>query len=201
HIITTRPERDWVPRGYRDEGPARVRIEVRGGDVRDLDIHVGGEWRDIDAARDLGDVPAEEAATFFLTLARNGRAGVAEDAVFPATIARGVDPWPAILGLARDRTRPEDVRESAMFWIGQEAGQKVAAELESVVNDSSEDVELRKKAVFALTQRPDPECVPILLRLARTHPDPEVRGAVFFWLAQKDDPRVLDLFEEILLGG
>jgi HEAT repeat protein len=53
--------------------------------------------------------------------------------------------------------------------------------------------------VFALSQRPQSEGVPILIRLARTDRDPEIRRDALFWLGQSNDPRALDLFEELLV--
>jgi HEAT repeat protein len=52
--------------------------------------------------------------------------------------------------------------------------------------------------VFALSQRPDEEGVPALIRIARTHRHPELRRQALFWLGQSGDPRALTLFEEIL---
>ena len=66
------------------------------------------------------------------------------------------------------------------------------------VSDSEEDRELRKHAVFALSQRPRDEAVPELVRIARTHRDPEIRKTAMFWLGQSGDPRAIALFEEIL---
>jgi hypothetical protein len=40
--------------------------------------------------------------------------------------------------------------------------------------------------------------VPALIRVARTNKDPELRKTALFWLGQSEDPRALDLFEEIL---
>jgi hypothetical protein len=40
--------------------------------------------------------------------------------------------------------------------------------------------------------------VPILIRIAKTNKDPEIRRRALFWLGQSDDPRALALFEEIL---
>jgi HEAT repeat protein len=58
---------------------------------------------------------------------------------------------------------------------------------------------VQEHAVFALSQLPDKEGVPILIRVAQTHDSPSVRKKAMFWLGQSDDPRVLALFEEILL--
>ena len=56
----------------------------------------------------------------------------------------------------------------------------------------------RDQAVFALSQRPNKEGVPALIRIVRTNRDPEIRKKALFWLAQSQDPRALDLIEELL---
>jgi hypothetical protein len=52
--------------------------------------------------------------------------------------------------------------------------------------------------VFALSQRPADEGVPVLIRIARTNRHPELRKTALFWLGQSADPRALTLFEELL---
>jgi HEAT repeat protein len=52
--------------------------------------------------------------------------------------------------------------------------------------------------VFALSQRPQEEGVPVLIRIARTNPHGEIRKSAIFWLGQSEDPRALALFEELL---
>jgi HEAT repeat protein len=74
----------------------------------------------------------------------------------------------------------------------------VAAALDSIVRDARGDREVRQKAIFALSQRSNDEGVPALIRIARNNPDPELRKTALFWLGQSEDPRAVDLFEEIL---
>jgi hypothetical protein len=201
HSIITHDDEDddWTWRSDCEEGPARVSLHVRDGSVRRLRVRVGGAVRGVrEEDVDLGDVPPAEAAAFLLDLARTGRASVAEDAVLAATLADEVEVWPDLLEIARDRDRPQDVRESAIFWLGQAAGEAATRGLESVVGDTEEDIELREHAVFALSQRPANQCVPALSEIARTNRYPELRRSALFWLAQHDDPRVIALFEEIL---
>ena len=57
---------------------------------------------------------------------------------------------------------------------------------------------MKKKAVFALTQLPKDEGVPLLIQVARTNRNPVVRKQAIFWLGQSKDPRALRFFEEIL---
>ena len=40
--------------------------------------------------------------------------------------------------------------------------------------------------------------MPLLIRVARTHPQPEVRKKAMFWLGQSKDARALAFFEEVL---
>lgn len=179
-----------------EPGPARVLLTVRDGEVRSLDTRVGGRWKEGTGAADMGMIDPSEASTYLLSLAAKMRDD-GEDAVFAATIARGVAVWPDLLRLARDRKVPEDTRTAAVFWLGQAAGDAATAALDSIVVEPG-DREVRKAAVFALSQRPENEGVPALLRVARTHPDPQLRRDAMFWLGQSEDPRALELFEEVL---
>ena len=70
--------------------------------------------------------------------------------------------------------------------------------LDSIASDKGGELEIRKQAVFALSQRPADESVPALIRIARTSPHREVRKSALFWLGQSGDPRALALFEELL---
>ena len=58
--------------------------------------------------------------------------------------------------------------------------------------------EVKKQAVFALSQLPRGEGVPLLIDLARTNANPVVRKQAYFWLGQSKDSRALSFFEEVL---
>jgi hypothetical protein len=89
-----------------------------------------------------------------------------------------------------------DLRRHALFWVGQIAGERGRGVLESALESS--DDEVAEQAVFAISQRPSDESVPILLRVAREHKNREVRKKAIFWLGQSDDPRALAFFKEML---
>ncbi len=65
--------------------------------------------------------------------------------------------------------------------------------------EESEDVDVKKSAVFAISQLPKEKAVPILIDIARTNKSPSVRKNAIFWLGQKDSDEALKFFEEILL--
>ena len=183
-----------------DPGPVRVVLRVRGGEVRDIDTYVGGRWRTGgEGVTDLGTVPALEAAQYLIGLAERRGGGVGEDAILPAMLAEGALVWPDLLRIARDGAVARETRKSAVFWLGQAAAEAATEGLDSLVEDDDVDRSVRAQAIFALSQRPQGEGVPALIRVARTNPDPHLRKKALFWLGQSEDPRALALFEDILI--
>ena len=90
------------------------------------------------------------------------------------------------------------VRGQALFWLAQRAQRKVA---ESAISDAianDPETEVKKKAVFALTQMPAGEGVPLLIQVARDNKNPEVRKQAMFWLGQSKDERALAFIEQVL---
>jgi hypothetical protein len=181
------------------EGVAAVEVTIREGRVAGVDLLTEGGAGASDV-RDLGRFSAPEAAAAMLAVARAAPAGVAEDALVAAVVTDSVVVWPDLLEIARNRTRPEDVRRSALFWLGQEAAVVVTRELRATAVDGTEERGIREAAVFALSQRPAEESVPVLMDLARTAPDADTREHALFWLAQSDDPRVPEFFGALLRG-
>jgi HEAT repeat protein len=179
-------------------GPVRVSLQVRGGRVADANTYVGGRWRPPDEkTTDLGQVPARQAAADLLALVEQHRADV-EELVTAATLADSAVVWPVLLRIARRTELPLETRRQAVFWLGQAAGEAATRGLDSLVTDGGGELEVRKQAVFALSQRPSDEGVPVLIRIARSNPHPEIRKTALFWLGQTEDPRAIALFEEIL---
>jgi len=178
------------------EGVAVVEVTLRDGRVTGVDLLPEGRAD----ARDLGRVSGPEAAAALLAVARAAPVRVAEDALVAAVVVDSVVVWPDLLELARNRTRPEDVRRSALFWLGEEAASVVTRELRATAEDETEERGIREAAVFALSQRSADESVPVLMELARTAPDPDTREQALFWLARSDDPRVPGFFGALLRG-
>lgn len=182
-----------------DEGPVRVLLTIRGGEIQGLKTRIGGRRTLAKESTDLGEIEAAQASEFLMRLARKSdQDDVAEDALQAAVLARDVVVWPELLEIARDRRADDDLRESALFWLGQQAGEKAREGLEQFVELDEEDLDLRETAIFALSQRDESESLPALMRIARGHEVLELRRTALFWLSQHDDPRVVDLFEELL---
>jgi HEAT repeat protein len=149
-----------------------------------------------DAAFWLGAARAEQGLPVITRLVReDADDSFREHLTFVLTLPgdAGVD---TLLDVARRDASPK-VRGQALFWLGQKAGKRAVAALDSAASDDP-DSDVRKKAVFAISQLPKDEGVPKLIALARTHRDREVRKQAMFWLGQSGDERALAFFAEVL---
>jgi HEAT repeat protein len=54
------------------------------------------------------------------------------------------------------------------------------------------------QAVHAISERPAEESVPLLIKVARTHPNQQVRRRAIQVLGESGDPRALEFFREVL---
>ncbi|HYD51927.1 MAG TPA: HEAT repeat domain-containing protein [Gemmatimonadaceae bacterium] len=184
-------------------GPVEVRLERRGGETARLRWAVGAV-RALEGATDLGPVSTRDATRWLLHLAARAPGRVAEEAILPAVLADSATVWPMLLAIARDQaTRGRPVREQATFWLGRFAHATLLGrpnDLSVEARDEREDAELKRHAVFVVSQLPPEQGVPMLLEVARDHRDPAVRGQALFWLGQSGDPRALALMEAIMEG-
>lgn len=122
---------------------------------------------------------------------------IREHAIFALTQSKEPEAMNAVIRVAHEDKSPR-VRGQALFWLAQRAAQKTA---ESAIRDAlanDPETEVKKKAVFALTQMPEGQGVPLLIQVARTNGNPAVRKQAMFWLGQSKDPRALAFIEEVL---
>ena len=212
---------DW--RSWRDGDPpcrtgdVRVRLRPAGDGWTDVGVTIGGPDRDASGAagrpagdrsaeagagtgepRQLGFVAGQEAADFLLDAARRSDPDAARSLVLAAAIAADAEIWPELLAMARDRSLPSRARQTALHWLGRRAAREAVAGLGGIVRDRTEDDRIREAAVFAISQLPDDEAIPMLVEIVRTMDDPRVVNRALFWLADFDDPRAVAVFEEIL---
>src|SRR5204862_7496335 len=85
----------------------------------------------------------------------------------------------------------------ASVGLAPKAGKKAVGTITGASENDS-DTDVKKKAVFALSQLPKDEGVPKLIEVAQNNRNPEVRKQAMFWLGQSNDPRALQFFEKVL---
>jgi len=192
------------------QGPVRlepaptvmVLVRLQAGEIRrvrslsgDCQVDAGGLqvfW--------LGDVNAAQSIDFLKTMVtgpelNNAARDQSESALSAMALHRDAAAAAAILDLAKSGTAR--VRQRALFWIARRAESQAAGVITQAI-DNDPDVEVKKQAVFALSQLPRDEGVPILIKLAGSHTHPIVRKQAMFWLGQSKDPRALTFFEQVL---
>lgn len=177
--------------------PVRIVLYMRGGRVTKLRTYVGGTWRTpSEPTTDLGAVSTREATSYLIGLASSDDGSIGQQAIMPAILADSVNVYPQLFRIARDDSRPHSTRNQALFWLGQAAADRVAPD--RLEGKGTDDEEVKKQAVFALSQRRREDSVPALIQVARNNRDPELRRSAIFWLGQTGDARAISLFEEIL---
>jgi HEAT repeat protein len=121
--------------------------------------------------------------------------------------ARGIDvtgPQTVILPDSKGRRCPSEDDDSdqmaALSALLQMDADRAMPILQKVLaRRDACSVALRRKAVFLVSQKRTPETANILMSVARTDPDQEVREQAVFWLSQV--PGSTGLLEEILKGN
>lgn len=163
------------------------------------------------AYAERSDVPAElqEQAIFWLSQGDDGKNGE------------------FLRGLYGRLTR-ESAREKVLFALSQEDDPANGKWLVDRARDTTESIELRKRAlfwagqrkgalpdlltlygsttdremreqlVFVYSQSRDRAAADKLIDIAKNDPDPELRKKALFWLGQSNDPRVAQLLQDII---
>ncbi|HEX6628834.1 MAG TPA: HEAT repeat domain-containing protein [Gemmatimonadaceae bacterium] len=96
-----------------------------------------------------------------------------------------------LLERARDQGQDMHTRQQALFWAGQ--NESTPTRDLAAYYRSATDQTLKEHAIFVLSQRDDDAALNELMRIAQNDPDKRMRSKAFFWLGQKDDPRVTKL--------
>ena len=176
-------------------GPARVVATVVSGEVTRVRAYVGRVPASVSDVRTIS-VPAAEASAWLGDVIARGSARAASDMLLPFILADGPEPWALLLKVARDENRPRDLKRNVMMWLSNGVSEHLG--LSDTDEASNDDEEMRKQAIYVLTQRPKSESVPQLIELAKTLKHPASRRTAIYWLGQSGDPRAVDVYAELL---
>lgn len=91
-----------------------------------------------------------------------------------------------------------DLRRQAIRLLGERAGKRTLDFLNATVDAPDGNTEVQLQAVRAIGQRKDEESVPILIRIAKTHPNQLVRKQAIRSLGESGDARAIEFFREVL---
>jgi HEAT repeat protein len=188
-------------------GPARVALTVRDHQVVGLRTHIGGVWPASAAeATNLGQVPAREAAEYFIALAPQVGSSHRINPLLAAAVADSANVAPEMLRLARTASLPRETRRRAVHWAGTLGDASMVAPLVALARSGDEERSnpddvgpgngIEGAAVGALSMIPDAAGVPALMDFARRGA-PAVKKAAVFWLGQREEPAARALVRDI----
>ena len=176
-----------------EPGPLRVTLTIADGQVTRVRTQVGGSWPSTESrVTDLGEVPPNEASSYFFALAPRLESARGKDrTLLPAVLADQAPVIQPLLALAREEQRAEHTRGQAVMWLGLFGDASVIPALVELARADADEEEGRKgrkkglggAAMAALGTMEGDIGVPALIELARSGSVGTRRNAVF-WLGQ-----------------
>lgn len=185
-------------------GPVRVVLNRADRAIISVESYVG-PLSVTPGAADLGTVRASDAAEYLVSLAGklDGRPG--RDALMPAMLADSANVTSGLLDIARDQTRPREIRRSAISWLVRENGTGSAAPSERVTNalvaiakDATDNQNVRSQAVSSLARIERGAGVPPLMELSRTTGDLWLAQQAMASLTRSGDPRARQFLRTVV---
>ena len=91
-----------------------------------------------------------------------------------------------------------EVRKEAIRLLGERAGRKSLEFLSATAQSADGSVEVQLQAVRSISEHRSDEAVPLLIKIAKTHPNQLVRKQAIRSLGESGDPRAVEYFREVL---
>ncbi len=144
----------------------------------------------------LGQSGDPQAVEFLIELAR-GSGPLAEKAVFGLSQHDSPEATRALKALVTDPNATADVRENAIFWLGQSDGN---VDFLREVYQELDDPDLKEKVIFSVSQVGGDDAVTWLLAVAGDRDEPtDVRKNALFWAGQTEgaEDRLIALYDAV----
>src|SRR5205085_5281597 len=91
-----------------------------------------------------------------------------------------------------------ELQRQAIRLLDERAGKRSFDFLSATAQSTDGNTEVQVQAVRAIGERRAEESVPLLIRIARTHPNQAVRKQAIRSLGESGDPRAVEFFREVL---
>jgi hypothetical protein len=163
-------------------GEAQVYVQLRAGRAEKIRVlSPGCEVEQPERLTDLGRVEADLSFEWLVRQVERD-APASEEALAAIAVHDGERPLRWLVDAANGAV-DGDLREGAIFWLGQGRIAETADALERLMFED-DDAEIRQQAAFALSQSRAPNRIDALIRQGREDEDGETRAQAWFWLAQ-----------------
>src|SRR5262249_44843643 len=111
---------------------------------------------------------------------------IRERAVFAMSQSKEPGAIPEIIRVAREDSSSR-VRGEALLWLARTATGRISEDAITQAINADPDTQVKKKAVAALAQIKEGEGVPLLIEIARTNRNADVRKEAMTWLGRSKD--------------
>ena len=91
-----------------------------------------------------------------------------------------------------------EVRKQAIRLLGERVGRKSLEFLSATAQSADGNAEVQMQAVRSISEHHSEESVPLLIKIAKTHPNQLVRKQAIRSLGDSGDPRAVEFFREVL---
>jgi len=99
--------------------------------------------------------------------------------------------------VARSNQTP-DVQRQAIRLLGERVSKRSFEFLSATAQSTDANAEVQVQAVRSIGERHAEESVPLLIKIAKTHPNQLVRKQAIRSLGESGDPRAIEFFREVL---
>ncbi|HJP90560.1 MAG TPA: HEAT repeat domain-containing protein [Pyrinomonadaceae bacterium] len=150
------------------------------------------------AIRQLGHFQREDAAEELIKIYTNDpNVEIKKAALRSLSESKSARAEDKLFEVARSN-EPIDVRRQAIRLLGERVSQRSFDFLSATAQSTDANAEVQVQAVRAIGERKAEESVPLLIKIARTHPNQLVRKQAIRSLGESGDPRAIDFFKEVL---
>ena len=91
-----------------------------------------------------------------------------------------------------------DIKKHAIRMLGERVSKRSFDFLSATAQSNDANAEVQVQAVRAISERRAEESVPLLIKIARSHPNQMVRKQAIRSLGESGDPRAVEFFREVL---
>lgn len=91
-----------------------------------------------------------------------------------------------------------EVRRQAIRLLGERVSKRSFEFLSATAQSTDANAEVQMQAVRSISERHAEESVPLLIKIAKTHPNQMVRKQAIRSLGESGDPRAIEFFREVL---
>jgi len=93
---------------------------------------------------------------------------------------------------------PVEMKRHAIRMLGDRVSKRSLEFLSATAQSTDANAEVQVQAVRAISERRSDESVPLLIKIARSHPNQMVRKQAIRSLGESGDPRAVEFFREVL---